>query len=325
MLTQFDKDHLPTLNDTKRMTMIQLEGKMANDAINRIGKQLHDNFTFVPPIFEEYVVVTDDSDMILTAIEEEYCTSKMSADKKAKVISKQLAALRKKFRNFDDLTHHYIYVKWLSDTSFSLVFFEAGKKRLYITVQYIYDQQGQMSCDADVDVLSNIYKDAYLKDDLTDLAYGVILLVMFASDYLLNYTDKVEYVLDDNNEPFKKPKKDIKPADTDKKQNDTQFTTVGNAEHKEDNQAEQDKKTKVYYKSKIKLYEISVDDVLNYKKRKYRKIKQSWFVRGYYQRFGKAKIPRYIPPRINYRHGITTPPKIGNLYELDIQTDADNN
>jgi hypothetical protein len=42
-------------------------------------------------------------------------------------------------------------------------------------------------------------------------------------------------------------------------------------------------------------------------------------VRGYYQRFGKDKIPQFIPPRINRRNKeIIDNPKV-STYNLELQ------
>lgn len=56
---------------------------------------------------------------------------------------------------------------------------------------------------------------------------------------------------------------------------------------------------KIRLKSKRKKYVISAETETE--RKKYNKIKACWYVRGYYQHYGKQKILKYIPPRINRR------------------------
>lgn len=63
-------------------------------------------------------------------------------------------------------------------------------------------------------------------------------------------------------------------------------------------------------KSKRKKY-VLTGDIVKKARKPYTKRTDSWNVRGYYQHFGKDKVLKYIPPRVNRRkdakNGVITP------------------
>ena len=176
-------------------------------------------------------------------------------------------------------------VRWQTDTSFTILHYANGKKTFYILVEYVFDENNEKSITIDLEVLSKKWSISY-SEELQNMVQSLVMFILSVSDFLLNYTDKVQYVTEnENGEKLKKTKNTKKKRVESKK-------SIPKGK----------KQNVINYRSAIKVYEVDADDVVNYKKRKYRKIKNSWFVRGYYERYGKEKIPKYIPPRINRRN-----------------------
>lgn len=295
------KENLPSIDNLGKYTTINIDGSVMMTMIRNVGEKWTEKFEFVPPIFKEYVIRTDDIALIKQEIENE-CDLRATQAEKEKFVRKRLTELKKAFKNFAIMRYHYYLIRWQTETSFTILYYEAGKKKMYLYVQYKYENN-EMAFDTDIEVLSNDLIERFKENSAESdgFAYSMILFVLSVSDYLLNYTNKIEYITDENGQPFRKA--------TRAKARKNQKTNIPDTDRRN-----------IYYKSKIKVYEVSAEEITNYKKKKYRKIKQSWFVRGYYQRYGKEKIPRYIPPRINHRHGVdvSATPKEGNLYEMEV-------
>lgn len=187
----------------------------------------------------------------------------------------------------DNIGIAYYYIKWFSATMAKIsvflntngnVVFEKCKLLYEITYEYdstvcdywvdkVYDNLNNQELD-EVEYKSNKF--------ILQVVISSLNLINNVSYYMQHYSPEIEY-------------KVIKATQLKKVEN---FKN-GNGGYEQ----------KIVLKSKVKKYILDENKHKENLKsiRTYRKIKPYWYVRGYYQHFGKEKVLKYIPPRINYR------------------------
>ena len=269
---------LPSLEKLSNYTTISVHGEMAENLSDMFEKAYQEKkVCFVPPLFSEYVIKVD------------YGTEKLNKEI-TEVFGKEID--EQIMNRLTNLRYLYFFVAWETASKFHIVYFCEEKKRFHLTVNYIYDENNEPNLNVQIFHLSARCKKYYdnNQQELTQMGYGIVLYVLSISDYLLSYTNRIEYI--DEKAVKKLKQRHSRNVDT-------------------------DNQSIIYLKSKKKRYDVSAEEIENYQKRKYRKIKNSWFVRGYYQRYGKEKIPRYIPPRINRRNKSSEDIPQPSTYKLD--------
>ena len=174
--------------------------------------------------------------------------------------------------NIDDFTE-LIYIKYHSATNWSIIYFEQNGKKKIISCDCCYLINNDASNNTCYAYTTNKFTDKYNNEIISNFAKVNIAKVLCLSEYIQNLNNFVEYEKIEVSKPEKVNKTNV--------QNNKGY------------------QQKIKLKSKYKKYIVS-DDTVKLSK-KYQKIKPCWYVRGYYQHFGKDKIIKYIPPRINYR------------------------
>lgn len=262
---------IPSLEKLKKYTTIEVLGTSEEKLQKNLFAENDNEVKFIPPLFEQYVIKVDNTDMCREAIKELIVERKLKISNTDKDIDKYIAKNQ-------SLRYVYWLVRWKSETNFSVIVYSENKKRLHIDINYEYDEHGKRNIAVNSETLSGEFDRIYSKkkNELEKMCLGITLSVMAISDYLLNYSEKVKYV-------------DVEKA---KKNSVSQ-----NRKH-----TKQSSTNSIYLKSEIKRYVVTGEEIENYKKKKYQLVKNSWYVRGYYQRYGKEKKPKYIPPRINRRN-----------------------
>lgn len=277
---------IPSLEKLKKYTTVEVLGTSEEKLQKNLFAENDNEVKFIPPLFEQYVIQVDNTDMYREAIKELIVERKLKISNTDNDIDKYIA------KN-PNLRYVYWLVRWKSETNFSIVVYSEGKKRLYIDVSYEYDEHGKRNIAVASETLSGEFNRIYSKkeNELKDMCLGITLSVMAISDYLLNYSEKVKYV-----DTEKTKKKSVSQNKKSAKQSSTS----------------------IYLKSEIKRYIVTGEEIENYKKKKYQLVKNSWYVRGYYQRYGKEKKPKYIPPRINRRNKNIDDTPEAMRYKVDV-------
>lgn len=262
---------IPSLEKLKKYTTIEVLGTSEEKLQKNLFAENDNEVKFIPPLFEQYVIKVDNTDMCREAIKELIVEKKLKISNTDKDIDKYIAKNQ-------SLQYVYWLVRWKSETNFSVIVYSENKKRLHIDINYEYDEHGKRNIAVNSETLSGEFDRIYSKkkNELEEMCLGITLSVMAISDYLLNYSEKIKYV-------------DVEKA---KKNSVSQ-----NRKH-----TKQSSTNSIYLKSEIKRYVVTGEEIENYKKKKHQLVKNSWYVRGYYQRYGKEKKPKYIPPRINRRN-----------------------
>ena len=290
-------------------TIIEVDNKFMEKIWDSLEK--HIRREYVPPLFSDYTIILTEKDanrkIIEKSFEETVYFSNLSIEEQKKAIDKAL----KENGLSEDIVRYY-YVKYFSATEWEITVFETEKdnkiEKVW-TVECVYKNTPSEDCEFyGIKVKLNKYDDnsidfknrmaaKYGIYNMSDYARQIgtfaLDLVNAVSYYMQHYNPDVEYKLIKVEEPKKSKKKN------------------GNAGYRQ----------KIVLKSKISRYVLSdethktnIDNI-----RIYRKIKPCWYVRGYYQHYGKDKILKYIPPRINYRRDISNTENlqpIANKYNL---------
>ncbi|WP_106762811.1 hypothetical protein [Pseudoruminococcus massiliensis] len=276
-------------------TIIEVDNNFLEKIWDSLEK--HIRREYVPPLFSDYTIILTEKGanrkIIEKSFEETVYFSNLSIEDQKKAIDKAL----KENGLSEDIVRYY-YVKYFSATEWEITVFETEKdnkiEKVW-TVECVY--KNTPSEDGEfygIKVKLNKYDDnsidfknrmaaKYGIYNMSDYARQIgtfaLDLVNAISYYMQHYNPDVEYKLIKVEEPKKSKKKN------------------GNAGYRQ----------KIVLKSKISRYVLSdethktnIDNI-----RIYRKIKPCWYVRGYYQHYGKDKILKYIPPRINYRRDIS--------------------
>lgn len=281
----------PKYDKLKRYTTITVpdDADIVSELSSLKDKLLSD-FHFVPPIFSEYVITADLTthytklvldEMYDYALSKNYDLSSINRyikENKDKVLSDTYKGLPLCRNNL---------VRWHSETEFSVLCYDLGKKVLFVNATYDFNKDGKAFLSIRSSPLNNAYSYLYERDieQYRRECEQRVLWVLAVSKFLLEYTDKVQY-----------EKIAYYPKNTSSNTQNTERQAQNNKIRNNSNN------NIIVLNSKVKRYTISIDDIHNCKKRKYTPIKSSWFVRGYYQHFGRDKVLKYIPPRINKRN-----------------------
>ena len=262
-------------NALKKTTVEVEEGyfkKIHENNETKIGE----NLPFIPPLFDEFTIrIINKSGnhqryyRDLSIQQPDFL--QLSEEEKQKRISHYL-----RMWNVDEDEIDTIYVKYLNATELQATYFEAyqHKKQMTIGVRY-ENNNGRNRYFIGYDektISSKIPKNEYEK-----LASTIFQRILDISIYMQNRGDFIEYEKIEVGEL----KKSEPTKATNKPQPNKGYTQ------------------KIKLKSKIKKYILSEET--ERQRKAYRKITPCWYVRGYYQHFGKQKILKYIPPRISYR------------------------
>lgn len=233
---------IPSLEKLKKYTTVEVLGTSEEKLQKNLFAENDNEVKFIPPLFEQYVIKVNNTDMYREAVKELIVEGKLKIANTDKEIDKYIAKNQ-------SLRYVYWLVRWKSETNFSIVVYSEGKKRLYIDVSYEYDENGKRNITVNSETLSGEFDRIYSKkrNELEEMCLGITLSVMAISDYLLNYSEKVKYV------DVEKAKK--KPASQNK------------------NSAKQSS-TSIYLKSEIKRYVVTDEEIENYKKKKYQLVKK---------------------------------------------------
>lgn len=277
----------PKYEKLKKYTTISIPDD--ESVVNILSEQkdiLLSDFQFIPPVFSEYVITTDLTTHYTKLVMDElynYALERRKFQELSKVksfVEQNKEAFLRETYNGAELCRANL-VRWDSEKSFSVLCYDLEKKVLFIYANYDFDENGMAKLSLASAPLCDGYKELYDNDiaQYRNECQTRVLWVLAVSKFLLDYTNKVQY--EKVEYISSKTPHSSSPLDKSRKSNDS--------------------KTTITLKSRIRRYDISLDDVVNFKKRKYTPIKSSWFVRGYYQHFGKDKVLKYIPPRINKR------------------------
>lgn len=265
--------HDLSIKKIMQKTTIEISGEMVDKIYNKYWYEVKEKF--VPPLFDEFVIKIVDKDATYSMIYQNFCeTNKnflfLPAEQKEKIV--------KDFMKREKLPKdkiNCIYCKYDTATDWTLILVDntVNKKVMNISLHY---------CADDEESKSKYNAELFFYDELDEKEITIkkkqaldstLLLFLSICDYVQNYSQIVEYSQIDV-EPVKK-------IEGRKKSYNKGYSQ------------------KIRLKSKRKKYVISTET--ERERKKYNKIKACWYVRGYYQHFGKEKVLKYIPPRINRR------------------------
>lgn len=283
---------MPSISLSKILTKTTIE--ITEKFVEKVWDKLIDKATtyqFVPPLFDEYVVKRVGKgdmrkvliDSILSNNRENIPINEIPLYVDYCIKDGQVSA---------DIVTYY-YVKWLSATEYRIVIYtNATNTEIYNKYKCIYEidyryEASQEKKEGEGNYLILRVFDSINNCELSDeqvienkftffIAHNAFQIVNIVSYYMQHYSPEVEY-------------KEIKATQLKKGKN----TNNGNNGYSQ----------RVVLKSKVKKYILNEQKYKENLKsiRTYKKTKTCWYVRGYYQHYGKEKILKYIPPRINYR------------------------
>lgn len=273
------KELYPKYESLGKFTTIEVtETESILKAIEEIRQRFLHKVEFIPPVFSEYVISIDISRTLRKSFDEEVSElyPLLTGDEREQKID-ELIQKNKDF--YEENQYQKYLIRWQDEITFTVLIYFAKRKKIYLQCRYEYDVDDMTALQIGISVISDDYKRETEERGhqwLQEFCKRQVFFILAISDFMLNYTDKIQY-----------EKIEYKPTKTINKQESK------TREHRD---------RKLILKSKRKKYVLIDNDISEYKKRKYRKIKSSWFVRGYYERFGKDKVIKYIPPRINHRN-----------------------
>ncbi len=263
--------------NTLKKTIIEVDSEYYQKIFAKVReKSDNDKIAFTPPLFDEYVIrivePKGNRNYYYDDLLRQQETFRLMSESERQ---KCLTAYLKQFRIEEDAIET-IYVKYTSATELYAIYFERLRHKKLHWVRIIYQHDvGMYTISYDTDrKFSNLSE-----DELSQLGQIMIQRIATVSNYMQNRGDFIEY---EKIEVGKLEK--VEPTSstvTDKAQPNAGY------------------RQKIKLKSKVKKYIISEET--ERQRKAYRKITPCWYVRGYYQHFGKQKILKYIPPRINYR------------------------
>jgi len=269
--------NLPNINKLDKFTTIELqdEPEITNLMRDEI-KKLKNDFKFIPPLFNQYVICMDITERYRQFSYEEFEKQSIPPNEYDKRWKQALKYFGGEPLYSKDL------IQWYDEKTFFVLNYTLNKKTFIARVEYKFKDDK-----AYLDITSYAIAKDYIemqknefntyKKDVADK----VLFILAVSNYMLTYNNNVEY-----------EKIEYRTANNENK----------NHSQQSNNKSSVKKNNKITLKSKKTKYIITKEDIENAKKRKYTPIKPSWYVRGYYQRFGKNKEVKYVPPRINKRH-----------------------
>lgn len=287
-----------SLKKTLKKTTIEFDDKFLNEIWHKMIKETNDKL--VPPLFDEFVISIISknkiyNDMKSCLLEEKILFSDTDEKQLNFHIDKAIKSMLGKICY--DMTETY-YVKYISATKFIIIYFDGlqHKKRINIEAEYKCD-------DGTYDVKIPYFNKNFFEDTSDNslsneenyentISY-ILQIVKVVSHYMLTYNPTVEY-------------KEIEASELEIKKD------------KQGNKFNKGYSQTIKLKSNIGKYIInSENDKKNQELiKEYQIHKKSWYVRGYYQHYGKEKVLKYIPPRINYRRNQNKKP-IASKYILE--------
>lgn len=300
---------MPSISLSKILTKTTIE--VTEKFIEKIWNKLiykATTFQFVPPLFDEFVIKrVGKGDM------RELLINSIISNNKENIPIEEIPwyvdyCIKDNQVNEDIIT--YYYVKWLSAIKYRVVIYtNATSTEIYNKCKCIYEIDYCYDANQNAEEESNYLIlrvfDSINNCELTDkqvtedkytlyISHNAFQVVNIVSYYMQHYSPEVEY-------------KEIKA---------TQVKKGGNTESQNNGYSQ-----KVVLKSKVKKYILNEQKYKENLKaiRTYKKTKSCWYVRGYYQHYGKDKILKYIPPRINYRNKDNTKDQLpqAKTYELE--------
>lgn len=243
--------------------------KIAKEALPKI------NDSFVPPLFSEYCISIIEKNGNFNYFKTNLILKDKTFNSLPQEIQDKLVTETLKENNCSVDEISVIYVKYTSATEWTIIFFDGCFHKKIFTVDCEYGVDNKQGYFSTIRQFSNKYS----KSEMQAIVEKYIFWMLCVSWYMQNINNFIEYdfIQVDKLSP-KKRKNDIV---SDSKQTNNNYVQ------------------KIKIKSKKKKYILSEQTVKS--KKTYNRVKTCWYVRGYYQRFGKDKILKYIPPRINYR------------------------
>ena len=270
-----------------RKTTIEVDSEFLNSIWDKMIEETNEKL--VPPIFDEFIIsvifknkIYDD--MKSCVLEEQILPLELDEKQVDFYINKAIKDMLNEIRY--DTTDIY-YVKYISATKLVIIYFDGlqHKKRINVEIEYkcndiIDNVVDDVSCNIEI----SYFDKSFFVENTENIISYIFQVVRVVSHYMLTYNPTVEY-------------KEIKTSELQRKKD------------KEGNYCKNFNKGYSQYirlKSKITKYVVDFEnDKKNQQLMKERKyVKRSWYVRGYYQHFGKEKVLKYIPPRINSRHNL---------------------
>lgn len=181
----------------------------------------------------------------------------------------------------DSTSDKLLMVKWLSDTKYTVTVLTGRELFVTITVD-----NERLCKPRDTEAITykfhndTVDKVEEYRKRSTEWVKHLLVSALSVTNYMLKYSTEVEYETVERGTPVAKSK-------------DTKGSTSKPVS------ALQSSNT-ITITSKRKKY-IITGDMVKESKKQYNKRTACWNVRGYYQHFGKNKVLKYVPPRVNVR------------------------
>ena len=251
-------------------TTVEIDAKLIDTFYEKYFYEAKNKY--VPPLFDEFVIKIIDKNQARNYVYQFLCESSskflfLSQQEKNAVIDDYM----KKHRLINDKID-YIYCKYDTATDWNLIFVDGSINKKIMNAEIHYTNENEGSYKSSVVFYSDPDAEE-LSQEQQDLLNSTLLLFLSISDFVQNHSSNIEY-----------SQIEVEPVKRD------------------------DKKKKIYnngYSQKIRLKSKQRKYIFTKETekfpRQYKKVKACWYVRGYYQHYGKQKILKYIPPRINRR------------------------
>lgn len=268
-------------------TTIEIDSVVLDDLYNKYSSIVADKY--VSPLFDEFTIKIVEKDIIREVTYNHF----FEMDSKFIGLSE-----KDRWNKVDDFFAKnpnlspdrimLIYCKYHTATDWTLIYVNDDLKKKICKIGYHYDpivKDGKQVVNYDTEFTIYANKDGEFDTEQENIDYiksisnRVLLEFLTVSYYMENHSELVEY----SKVEVSPLRKDITSV---KKKNNT---------HKQNKGYYQ----KIKLKSKKKKYVISKETKIIHKT--YNKVTPCWYVRGYYQHYGKDKILKFIPPRVNRR------------------------
>jgi len=276
--------HDISIDKARKKTIIEVPKHTAEAILETYGPECIKQF--VPPLFDEFTIFIKSMDVTKEACKialEDEIKGFAFYDEKTKQteIDKFYRYLKK--QNALDGECKGIYCKYQTATSWTLIYFDnrTHTKLCNIQIDYFYDEDCEGTeyspCVYNTNTCFYQFKNNEKPPrEMESQVQNVVLTFLSICYYMQNHSKLVEY----DRIEVSPMKKSEEPSKVNKQHNKGYYQ-------------------KIILKSKRKKYVINTEE--KQKKKRYKKLTACWYVRGYYQHFGKEKVLKYIPPRINRR------------------------
>lgn len=252
-------------------TTVEIDAKLIDTFYEKYFYEAKNKY--VPPLFDEFVIKIIDKNQARNYVYQFLCESDskflfLSQQEKNAVIDDYM----KKHRLINDKID-YIYCTYDTATDWNLIFVDGSINKKIMNAEIHYTNENEGSYKSSVVFYSDPDAEE-LSQEQQDLFNSTLLLFLSISDYVQNHSSNIEY--------SQIEVESVKRDDKKKKIYNNGYSQ------------------KIRLKSKQKKYIFTTET--QKAPRQYKKVKACWYVRGYYQHFGKEKVLKYIPPRINRRN-----------------------